>query len=123
MSSNKRKAVWMALSPVPVLSFAAIIFGAHDFPVWKLLLSAGIPVAIVDGIRSHWWFMFVVLVAAHYGLFTVHPLVNRALLSWKAKFAWLGSNLMLYPLGPPIYVWFCIGGPETSASRSPNRRR
>ena len=78
-----------------------------DLPVWGLLLSVGVPVAVVEGVRSHWWITFVGLVAAHYCFFIVHPLFNRLVTGWKLKGAWAASNLLFYPVGPPIYALLC----------------
>jgi hypothetical protein len=55
---------------------AAAILAAHDFPVWRSLLAAGVPAGIVEGIRAYWWTMYVGLVLAHYFFIIMHPLFN-----------------------------------------------
>jgi hypothetical protein len=104
-----RKMLWLVFSLFPVLSFAAI-FAARDLPdlpVWRSLLLMGVPAAVVEGVRSHWWITFVGLVAAHYCFFIVHPLFSRR--GWKLKGAWAVSNLLFYPMAPPIYALICGG--------------
>jgi hypothetical protein len=113
-----RKLLWLVFSLFPALSFAAI-FAARDLPdlpVWGLLLSVGVPVAVVEGVRSHWWITFVGLVAAHYCFFIVHPLFNRVVAGWKLKGAWAASNLLFYPIVPPIYALLCAGSVNSPTS-------
>jgi hypothetical protein len=120
-----RRTLWLVFSLFPILSFAAI-FAARDpadLPVWKALLSAGVPVAIVEGIRSHWWSTFVGLVAVHYGFFIVHPFFNKTVSGWKRTCGWAMSNLLFYPIAPPIYALLCIGNSPTQAKTQPHKSR
>jgi hypothetical protein len=106
-----RRALWLAFSLFPVWSGAAIL-AAHDIPVWKSLLAAGVPPGIVEGIRVYWWPMYGGLVVAHYFFIIAHPMFNRTLQSWKVKGGWAAVNLMFYPLSPPLYAWFGTREPE-----------
>lgn len=100
-----RRAFWLAFSLFPLGSFAAI-GAAHDVPVWRSLLAAGVPGGVVEGIRAYWWTAYVGLVVAHYFFMIAHPMFNRTLESWRVKGGWAAVNLMFYPLSPPLYAWF-----------------
>jgi hypothetical protein len=120
-----RRTLWFVFSLFPVLSFA-LIFAARDpadLPVWQALLSAGVPVAIVEDIKSHWWVTFVGLVAVHYILFIVHPFFNRVVNGWRRKCAWAVSNLLFYPIAQPIYALLCIGDSRAQPKTEHRRGR
>jgi hypothetical protein len=80
-----RKSLWLVFSLFPIFSIAAV-FVARDLPVSRLLLSAGMPI-----------------------------LFNHMVRGWKLKCAWAGSNLLFYPLVPPIYALVSIDNGVTGA--------
>lgn len=125
-----RRTLWLAFSLFPILSFAGF-YAAHlagrgdpsHWPVWGALLSAGVPLAIVEAVQSQLWLVYVGLVAAHYGFFVLHPFFNGAVSGWKRKLAWAGSNLWFYPLVPPIYALLCMGNAPVQPKLEPRRAR
>lgn len=112
-----------SFSLIFALLAALAIYELHDVAVWRSLLSAGVPVAIVDGLRNEWWWIFVGLVVAHYAFFTLLPFFNPTL-GWLKKCVWAGANLMLYPFIPALYTLVCTRDtPAVRAYVSPRRRR
>jgi len=123
-----RRTLWLVFSLFPVLSFAAFVVAARhtsppDWPIWGALLSAGVPAAIVEGVRGNWYFGFLGLVAAHYAFFVLHPFFNGAVSGWIRKPAWAVSTLLFYPLVPPIYALLCIGNGHTEPKAQFGRAR
>ena len=82
-----RKALWLVFSLFPIAAFTAFVSARDpaDLSVWGLSLIA------------------------HYFFFLVHPFFNGAVSDMKRKAGWSVMTLILYPLAPPLYAWFCIG--------------
>jgi hypothetical protein len=126
-----RKTLWFVFSLFPIWSFASfyVVFfiGRSDpaqWPIWGALLSAGVPFAIVEGVQSQLWWVYVGLVVAHYAFFILHPFFNGVVSGWKRKLAWAVSNLWFYPFLPPIYaLFFCMGNARTEPKSEPRRAR
>jgi hypothetical protein len=117
-----RKLFWLTLALFPLLA-ALAIYELHDVAVWKSLLAAGMPVAIVDGLRDEAWWIILGLVAAHYAFFTLLPLFDPTL-GWMKKGLWVVANFLLYPITPPLYTLLRTRDtPVVRSSALPKRRR
>ena len=94
-----------------VFWFAAALFPGMFLPLFGIWEPASwfahAPLKVARWLLAYWWLPVLMLLALHWLCFSLAPLFNKKIaVVWK-KTAWAVGNFLLWPLAPPLYLWFC----------------
>ena len=104
-----RKLFWFLVASAPALLILVlgVLDGVSD-AVWdptSFFMHA--PRRVALWLISYWWVFLLFIFALHWLGFSLAPLLNRRLSAVWKRIVWAVCNFLLWPLAPPIYLWFC----------------